>query len=237
MTSFPYFSRPPVIICGSHGGGTSFVTKMLRFCGFFPGNDTGRLLDRKYHESASFLNYNMEFGAAFDDQHIFDEAILKRIDKELAVNLDFWVKKAQDRLEEIEDAYIGSKKELPWTLKGYMLYNFGSFRKDKIWGWKGYMLDLFKKCNSGQPWGWKDPRNSVTLPIWKKIFEKHRILVIRKHRTGKPSKSTSGNWFENRASEYQLNYYQSPPTIEKDDDVLYVQFEDVVLNVENLMKC
>jgi hypothetical protein len=32
-----------------------------------------------------------------------------------------------------------------------------------------------------RPWGWKDPRNTFTLPVWRKIFPGARLLVIRRH--------------------------------------------------------
>lgn len=30
-------------------------------------------------------------------------------------------------------------------------------------------------------WGWKDPRNSITLPIWRNIFPRCRVIVIERH--------------------------------------------------------
>lgn len=31
------------------------------------------------------------------------------------------------------------------------------------------------------PWGWKDPRNTFTLPVWRKVFPGARLLVIHRH--------------------------------------------------------
>lgn len=32
--------------------------------------------------------------------------------------------------------------------------------------------------NITEPWGWKDPRNTLTLPVWLKIFPKARIIIL-----------------------------------------------------------
>ena len=49
----------PIIICGAHGGGTSFTTKMLRHSGLFVGSDVEPFEQRKFHESASFRTFNI----------------------------------------------------------------------------------------------------------------------------------------------------------------------------------
>lgn len=48
----------PVIICGMHGGGTSYATKLLRWCGFWAGSDAGDRRNRKWHESRAMVNQN-----------------------------------------------------------------------------------------------------------------------------------------------------------------------------------
>lgn len=32
-----------------------------------------------------------------------------------------------------------------------------------------------------EPWGWKDPRNSLTLPFWRRVFPELRIVVCVRH--------------------------------------------------------
>lgn len=49
----------PVIICGVHGGGTSFITKMLRASGLFVGHHIEPFEARKFHESETFRNVNV----------------------------------------------------------------------------------------------------------------------------------------------------------------------------------
>lgn len=226
------FMKPPIIISGAHGGGTSYVTKMLRFCGFFAGNDSGKLAARKYHESKAFHEYSRKLGASFGDEHIMKQDVLEAIDRELNNNLEKYVMQTRSALPAILEKYGAPNEDKPWTLKGYILYHFGWLNRAKPYGWKGYVLDLFDKRYANQPWGWKDPRNSILIPVWKHVFEKPRFLVIRKEREGKVSKSNSGNWFENKANDYLLDYYQNPPGLTEHDDYLIVQFEEVVSSVE-----
>lgn len=227
-----HFSKPPIIIMGAHGGGTSYVTKMLRFCGFFAGMDSGKLAARKYHESKAFHDYSMELGTLFGDEHMMREEVVQAIDREFKNNLDKWVERTGREMDSILERYGAPNEEAPWPVKGWLLYRFGWINRAKPWGWKGYVLDLYRKRYADQPWGWKDPRNSVLVPVWKKLFEHPRFLVIRKGRAGKVSKSTSGNWFENKANDFLLDYYQNPPGLTEQDDCYYVQFEEVVKSVE-----
>ena len=55
----------PIIICGAHGGGTSYITKLLRWSGLFVGSDSGSKFDRKCHESDSYLQTNVRTMARF----------------------------------------------------------------------------------------------------------------------------------------------------------------------------
>jgi hypothetical protein len=35
--------------------------------------------------------------------------------------------------------------------------------------------------NLDGPWGWKDPRNTFTLPVWRKVFPEAKVLFIERH--------------------------------------------------------
>lgn len=226
------FTKPPIIISGAHGGGTSYVTKLLRFCGFFAGNDCGKLAARKYHESKAFHDFSRQLGAGFGDENMMRQEVVEAIARELEINLDKYVALIRSALPSILEKYGAPNEDKPWTLKGFVLYHFGWLNRAKPYGWKGYVLDLYGKRYAQQPWGWKDPRNSILIPVWKHVFENPRFLIIRKEREGKVSKSTSGNWFENKANEYLLEYYQNPPGLTEQDDYLMVQFEEIVSSVE-----
>lgn len=32
-----------------------------------------------------------------------------------------------------------------------------------------------------QPWGWKDPRNTITFPVWSKVFPQAKLVYIERH--------------------------------------------------------
>jgi len=32
-----------------------------------------------------------------------------------------------------------------------------------------------------EPWGWKDPRNTLTLPVWARVFPDAKVLVVHRH--------------------------------------------------------
>ena len=50
---FNNINKSPIFICGAPGGGTSYIAKMLQYCGLFIGDDVCRTQDRKTFESTS----------------------------------------------------------------------------------------------------------------------------------------------------------------------------------------
>ena len=61
---FNNINKSPVFICGTPGGGTSYMAKMLKYCGLFIGDDVCRLEDRKTFESSAITMlqfYHMHF--------------------------------------------------------------------------------------------------------------------------------------------------------------------------------
>lgn len=42
----------------------------------------------------------------------------------------------------------------------------------------GYWLRYGSPANLPEVWGWKDPRNTITLPIWLKLFPKARLVHV-----------------------------------------------------------
>jgi hypothetical protein len=195
--------KPPIIICGAHGGGTSYVTKLLRWSGLFVGNDSGSKYDRKCHESEVFMKTNCNIMTA-----VFNDSEMMR-DNSWSTYPEFL-----KRPEIIEKVAISINK--------------------------GSLLDAYTGNNlslTESTWAWKDPRNSVTLPVWKNCFPGARILVI--HRTWLPEmknenpKSPSGLWFKKTSSDHVRNCYMNPPGIEPGDDVKTVEFNQVITSVES----
>ena len=58
------------------------------------------------------------------------------------------------------------------TIK-YLNYRLNSFSAVKYWGLKNFFLK--SRITS---WGWKDPRNTLTLDYWIKVFPNARIIHI-----------------------------------------------------------
>ena len=47
-------------------------------------------------------------------------------------------------------------------------------------GWTSFIKKgSFHQIQS--PWGWKDPRNTFTVPLWKELFPKLKIIYIIRH--------------------------------------------------------
>ena len=42
-------------------------------------------------------------------------------------------------------------------------------------------MDSFGEIEPGQFWGWKDPRTTLTLPIWQRLFPEAKVVHITRH--------------------------------------------------------
>jgi len=56
----------------------------------------------------------------------------------------------------------------------------GSFLSGQYLGFSRF-LKYRKVCNIGEPWGWKDPRNTLLLPVYQKLFPDARIVHIHRN--------------------------------------------------------
>lgn len=91
---------------------------------------------------------------------------------------------------------------------------------------------------TSDPWGWKDPRNSLTFPIWKRIFPKARPVIIRKIAKPGVAKSGSGHWFRNKASPWLRRQYMHPWWLDCAAEALLVNFEAITSSARafNILK-
>ena len=197
----------PILICGCHGAGTSYMAKLLRFNGLFIGDDAGTADARKFHESEMFKNIN---------KHIYT-----KFGKGTSGLVDAFT----DRFDnDIKD--VSKFNEMAESLIDILKLNFdGYINKNKF-----ITSDNIK-------WGWKDPRNSVTIPFWKIIFPKIKILVIEKKWSSGKSKSSAGKWFRERSTKTLRAYYMNPPGLDKSkDDYLIVKFEKIVSDINEFNK-
>jgi hypothetical protein len=86
--------------------------------------------------------------------------------------------------------------------------------------------DFWGKNDRTVKWGWKDPRNSISLPVWRTLFPDAKILILQKKMTKSRSKSGSGDWFKQHSSAFARSYYMNPPTIDtQDKNTKVVEFE------------
>jgi len=184
----------PIIICGCHGSGTSYVTKLLRWLGLFVGADAGKFTDRKLHESKVYTKTNERIlqaltGGCTFGMRTVDEEEWSRYFSNIE-NADSFARAAQEiDLEDINKRYWGINNVIQFVLRGENL-------KKKIWAWK-------------------DPRNSLTLPFWLQIYESARILVItQKWKGGGKGNSGSGSWFKNESTEEVRHIYMNPPALD-----------------------
>ena len=195
--------KKPVIICGAHGGGTSFMTKLLRMRGFFAGADACDITERKTHESQAIKNMNCGIVHAM---HISGKYQSGRTN---AVVVEFDRFQKEGSFEIFEEEFLASFEENIWeTYKG------GE--------------DLNRRV-----WGWKDPRNSLTLGMWHRLFPEARVMVIQKiPNPGKVSKSASGKWFDHEASPEALDLFMNPPALGLFNDVFVCRFSHILANWE-----
>jgi hypothetical protein len=154
----PSFRRipPPVILIGVHRSGTSVVAGMLAALGVYMGSSLAR-----YGEAASRLapGEMPPFAGNGEAPEFYDlnEALLARAGG------------AWNRLE----PFLAQRDEATFFRSGTWLLQgatFGPLRRSYLPG----------KPPGDGVWGWKDPRTSVTLPFWLRLFPDARILHVRR---------------------------------------------------------
>ena len=140
----------PIIVTGMHRSGTSILTRMLRCCGVYMGDD-----EEINSESRFFQRVNQKILSR-------SNAKWSRIGSYVAANrgVRFWPR--EERF--VRDHYFYEK--------GYDL--IGLTLADYL----GEKVSLFDLSRPYFYWGFKDPRNTLTFPIWLRIFPNARILNI-----------------------------------------------------------
>ncbi|MEW6441352.1 MAG: sulfotransferase [bacterium] len=127
--------RPPLCIAGMHRSGTSFLTRMLHFCGLDLGDPRDLMPPQKdnpegFWENLQFVRLN-------------DEILQK-----LGGGWDFPPELAPGwEHDPILEPLVVPAAEVVL----------------------GFPAD--------RPWGWKDPRNSLTLPFWKRLLRGCQVIV------------------------------------------------------------
>lgn len=117
--------RPPIVIVGSPGGGTSYIAKLLKYRGLYCGTDSGNMSLRKNHEPITFTSFN-------DLIRFYDgEYELWYTEEEL--------QRKQERIKKTPFLYS-------LLFKNHMKYKFKNFWGnapfDSIWGWKDPLCSI-----------------------------------------------------------------------------------------------
>lgn len=141
---------PPLIVIGMHRSGTSVVAQMLDRLGVYMGPQLG-LPGVERHASAP-----PEVLAEAPPFLALNERLLARAGATWDVVDPFLKRRGDPRFEAVSVALLG------WA-------SFGSLRSQ-------YLSPLPPGFEG--PWGWKDPRSSVTLPHWLRLFPRARILHV-----------------------------------------------------------
>lgn len=159
----------PFIIIGMHRSGTSLVTRLLRGAGGYFGSVLGR-----NSEAVVFLNLNDVMLEYLDASWCEIPSGFADVDLSKDTNLFFRVLCNQNLLwsEFFQNfgkdgtGYHFPEAKSPVTYRPL---------KEMIFSKKWPVPE-----RSASFWGWKDPRNTLTLPLWLKLFPKARVIhVIR----------------------------------------------------------
>jgi hypothetical protein len=109
--------------------------------------------------------------------------------KEVETNESFFFRNINKWILKRSSARWDAPKPFRFTLESdkrfnltvdYVKYIVDSFRVLKYTGvFRIIKYGHIRRWNKS--WGWKDPRNTITLPVWKKVFPNARIINIERH--------------------------------------------------------
>lgn len=197
----------PVIVCGCHGGGTSYVMKLLRWSGLYAGADTVQPNARKNHESRSYTWAN--------------ETILQTLTGGCTFGM-----RTTDPAE--WKLFFEKLKDPEAFARAFGVINRARLRR-RYWGGKkqiGWFFHRFARRH--QRWGWKDPRNSLTLPFWLRIYPQPKVLVVTKAWCPGRGRSRSGSWFKEESTQTVRDIYMHPPALRTHRvDTFFIDFSEL----------
>ena len=113
----------PIIILGPHGGGTSFVTKLLRLRGLFAGADCNPIAKRKTHESKSLNQINRRVVRSMGITGRYESGRTNQVVSEYT---RFFAKSSSRRLKQIQ-SIVDDDAAFRVFFSGF---------KPGVWGWK-----------------------------------------------------------------------------------------------------
>jgi hypothetical protein len=174
--------RAPLIVIGMHRSGTSMVVGMLHIMGVYMDPDMSPDALSEVVPGVRARTDGYGEAVAF---RLANEGVMRRSGSDWQ-HIDSFLEMRDDArftsgcIRQLTDATNGSLK-----------------------------LDFLDRYPGGTPnvWGWKDPRNSLTLPYWLKIFPQARLLHVRRDAVAVV------NSLMRRSTEKAANEAQAPPSI------------------------
>jgi Sulfotransferase family len=148
---------PPLILIGMHRAGTSVVASILAALGVYmgpAGNPPATSAERYSSDGRPIVDGYAEA----EDFRQLNESLLAR---------------AGGDWNEI-DAFLARRNQPDFARSTTALLQFATFGRLR----RGYLRTL--PATDSTPWGWKDPRSSLTLPLWLRLFPEARILHVRR---------------------------------------------------------
>lgn len=164
--------REPVIICGNIGGGTSFISKLLRFRGLFMGDDCGNVDNRKNHESKLFSSL----------ASIVFERVGFEQNRKIEIN-DRDIKLVIEHIENNSDYYAEIfKKHICSKINYFFGNNVNNL--NNLWGWKspynGLFIPIFNKIF---------PKAKI-------------VGIVKNKNEEEISLSAEGEWFNKKSTDF-----------------------------------
>lgn len=154
----PRFQRlpPPVIVMGMHRSGTSLVAGMLGALGVYVGPEFGPVAGT---DLVSTAQRGRQTGYA-------EAAAFFRLNELLLrVARCSWCR---------VEPFLRRRSQPAWAAAAELLLRVHTGRSLL----RDFLQPLPETYQGA--WGWKDPRNSLTLPLWRRLFPEARIIhVIR----------------------------------------------------------
>lgn len=195
--------RPPVIIGGGVGTGTSFVMKLLRFRGLHAGTDAGVQYLRKYHESAMFgvINEYARWNLSADHKQyewLTDEGII-------GINRNIVLQG-----QSLRDLFYNDVR-MKFTRF------WGEHPLNSFWGWKHPQNSITLPI-----WLNIFPRAKV-LMINRPWYERTDIVFDEK----KAHQGNESQWFYLKSTPFLRERYMFPGVTDTPLDIFYANFEKI----------
>lgn len=98
------------------------------------------------------------------------------------------------------------------------------------------ILDQGFQTKLYNPWGWKDPRTTLTLPFWLKVFPRCKIVFLKRNpKDAKPGWHAKGDW----GYDYYRSYRKEDMayiSVESENEYFVLQYDELSQNFAETCK-